>query len=321
MRSVLLLLAASCAVAQTRDPATLLQDVADSVGSAHTWRMEGSIEERVPGGPPSLATFTFAMQSSGEMKLDVTGGPTPGVIACSASDSMTYSPPLHLFRRVSPPEAELCRPILGDWESLPDKLKSPKLGDYRPNGIGGRTPACQIVRGTTEPELPNNGMLKRELCIDTVQKTVVWETTENKYGKQTWMYTRIDRDVDLTRQDLHYDLPLGSKPTIYRLPLPQRIGAPQIPREPGVEIPRMRSHVDPEYDPASRKARVQGTVLLYVVIDANGRPSEIGVYRSLNPGLDAEAIKSVSQWRFYPAMKNNQPVPFASMIEVNFRLL
>ena len=57
-----------------------------------------------------------------------------------------------------------------------------------------------------------------------------------------------------------------------------------------------------------------------MVIDENGVPSDLRVFRPLTPGLDLQAIKAVQQWRFTPAMKNGQPVAIAVLIEVNFRL-
>ena len=77
---------------------------------------------------------------------------------------------------------------------------------------------------------------------------------------------------------------------------------------------------DPEYSDQARKARYQGTVVLWLVIDADGLPQNLKVQRSLGMGLDEEAIKAVKRWRFEPAMRNGQPVPVMINVEVNFRL-
>jgi outer membrane biosynthesis protein TonB len=48
---------------------------------------------------------------------------------------------------------------------------------------------------------------------------------------------------------------------------------------------------------------------------------DIRVTRSLDPGLDASAIRSIMAWRFQPGTKNGKPVPVQAKIDVNFRLL
>jgi TonB family protein len=67
---------------------------------------------------------------------------------------------------------------------------------------------------------------------------------------------------------------------------------------PGTTVPRLLSKKNPKYPPSSRDARVEGTVVLYVVISSAGVPSDILVYRPVTPELDPEAIKTVQQWRF-----------------------
>ena len=51
-----------------------------------------------------------------------------------------------------------------------------------------------------------------------------------------------------------------------------------------------------------------------------GRADDIQVTRSLDPGLDANAVGAVSQWLFKPGTKDGQPVDVAVTIEINFKL-
>jgi protein TonB len=76
----------------------------------------------------------------------------------------------------------------------------------------------------------------------------------------------------------------------------------------GVTAPRPIYDPDPEYSDAARRAKYQGSVLLWLVVAPNGRPRNIRVQRSLGMGLDEKAIEAVSQWRFQPATLNGQPV-------------
>ena len=75
-----------------------------------------------------------------------------------------------------------------------------------------------------------------------------------------------------------------------------------------------------QYTPEAKDARVEGTVLLSLIIEASGTVSNIRVMRGLEPGLDKQAILAVEKWRFRPAMKDGASVAVSANIEVNFRL-
>ena len=87
-----------------------------------------------------------------------------------------------------------------------------------------------------------------------------------------------------------------------------------------VTPPKATYAPDPGYSEEARKAKLEGTVVLWLVVDANGLPQKIRVQRSLGMGMDEEAIKAVKQWRFEPATKNGHPVPVMINAQVNFKL-
>jgi TonB family protein len=89
----------------------------------------------------------------------------------------------------------------------------------------------------------------------------------------------------------------------------------------GVSAPALLYKKEPEYSEEARKAKYQGTVLLYIEVDPSGRATNIKVQRSLGLGLDEKAIEAVKQWKFKPGYKDGKPVTVAATIEVNFRLL
>ncbi len=89
----------------------------------------------------------------------------------------------------------------------------------------------------------------------------------------------------------------------------------------GVSPPSILYKVEPEYSEEARKAKFQGTVLLYVVVDEKGLPRDIKVLRPLGLGLDQKAVEAVEKWKFTPGKKDGKPVPVQAQIEVNFRLL
>ncbi|HVH88462.1 MAG TPA: energy transducer TonB [Terriglobales bacterium] len=88
----------------------------------------------------------------------------------------------------------------------------------------------------------------------------------------------------------------------------------------GVSAPRLIYKLEPEFSPEARQAKHQGTVVLSLVVGADGRTRAIHVARSLGMGLDEKAIEAVRGWRFEPAMKDGKPVAVAVSIEVSFRL-
>ncbi len=87
-----------------------------------------------------------------------------------------------------------------------------------------------------------------------------------------------------------------------------------------VTAPKATYAPDPVYSEEARQAKYEGTVVLWMIVSAEGLPQDIKVQRSLGMGLDEEAIKAVTQWRFEPATKDGKPVPVMINVEVNFRL-
>ena len=88
----------------------------------------------------------------------------------------------------------------------------------------------------------------------------------------------------------------------------------------GIGAPRPVSTPDPEYSEEARKAKYQGVVTLWLIVDQNGNPKNIKVQRPLGMGLDQKAVEAVQKWKFEPATKDGQPVAVQINVEVNFRL-
>ncbi len=88
-----------------------------------------------------------------------------------------------------------------------------------------------------------------------------------------------------------------------------------------VTRPVLLYKVDPEFSEEARKAKYQGTVLLTVEIDVDGKPHRARVIHGLGLGLDEKALEAVGQWKFRPGYRNGEPVAVSATVEVNFRLL
>lgn len=79
--------------------------------------------------------------------------------------------------------------------------------------------------------------------------------------------------------------------------------------------------VQPRYPPAAVHAREQGTVLLRVLVDADGTPQRIEIARSSgHPDLDAAARESVARARFRPVMRDGEGVAAWGLVPIEFRL-
>jgi len=84
--------------------------------------------------------------------------------------------------------------------------------------------------------------------------------------------------------------------------------------------PRLVRQPKPPYPHDAFIRKIEGEVLLEVLIDASGRVVRTRVLRSI-PLLDASAIQAVYEWRFEPALKQGRAVPALIRASVRFSLL
>jgi TonB family protein len=88
-----------------------------------------------------------------------------------------------------------------------------------------------------------------------------------------------------------------------------------------VTSPRVIYKVDPAYTDEAHDAKIAGTVILSVVVGADGLAHDINVVKSLDAGLDRKAAEALQQWHFAPGTRNGESVAVRATIEINFRLL
>lgn len=77
---------------------------------------------------------------------------------------------------------------------------------------------------------------------------------------------------------------------------------------------------DPPYSDEARKAKYQGTVVLWILVDATGAVTDCRVVKPLGFGLDEKSVETVSTWKFQPAMRDGEPVAVRVMVQVKFTL-
>ena len=87
-----------------------------------------------------------------------------------------------------------------------------------------------------------------------------------------------------------------------------------------MSAPVVVKEVKPQYTRDAKDARIQGIVTLECVVETDGTVGDVKVTKSLEAGLDQEAIKAVKQWRFEPGNKDGKPVPVLITLEMTFTL-
>jgi TonB family protein len=95
-------------------------------------------------------------------------------------------------------------------------------------------------------------------------------------------------------------------------------GVAHYKRDPTMQPPQVIKHADPRYTEIARRLGYSGDLLIDLVVTEQGLPDAIHIQRPAGLGLDEQAVKAVSQYRFKPAMKNGQPVKVELSINVRF---
>jgi len=87
----------------------------------------------------------------------------------------------------------------------------------------------------------------------------------------------------------------------------------------GIKPPTRVVHVNPVYPPDAKEAKVQGVVILEVLIGTDGKVEQAKILRSI-PMLNQAAIDAVRQWEFTPTSVNGEPKKVIMTVTVNFTL-
>ncbi len=87
---------------------------------------------------------------------------------------------------------------------------------------------------------------------------------------------------------------------------------------PQVKLGKLIYQVPPEYPPAARADHVEGTVKLRVLIDKEGKVTELEPVSGPKELIPA-ALDAVRQWRYEPALVDGKPSDIHTDITVNFK--
>ena len=98
---------------------------------------------------------------------------------------------------------------------------------------------------------------------------------------------------------------------------PDRPGVVRVSQ--GVMAGLLVSKVAPDYPADAKQARIQGTVVMRVIVDKEGNVANIQLI-SGHPILAPAAIDAVKQWKYRPFLLNGMPVEIETQVTVNFTL-
>jgi TonB family protein len=91
--------------------------------------------------------------------------------------------------------------------------------------------------------------------------------------------------------------------------------------DPAIKAPELVREVKPVYTDDAKKRRVEGSVELEEVVTVDGSVrDDVRVVTSLDPDLDAQAVKAAKQWQFKPGTKDGKPVDVMVLVEMTFTL-
>jgi TonB family protein len=95
----------------------------------------------------------------------------------------------------------------------------------------------------------------------------------------------------------------------------------QVAEAPAKVLPaEILSKPTPVYTQEARNLRIEGEVLLEVVLEASGKLRVVRVVRGLGHGLDDNAVKAAEQIHFKPAVKDGQPTDSTVVVHIIFQI-
>ena len=94
------------------------------------------------------------------------------------------------------------------------------------------------------------------------------------------------------------------------------LGLTNQPRD--LTAPQVQHKVEAKLTSFAERDRLQGNMLLRIVVDAEGVPRRIYVVRPLGYGMEERGVEAVAKWRFTPAMKDGKAVAAGVVVQLDF---
>jgi protein TonB len=234
--------------------------------------------------------------------------PVPRVVTVSLSyhepqrpppEPLSKTPEIQPVKKAQPPEKKRQeRPVVNQPKKALKKVSRPK-----------RLPKKTPVRSSpvkTSPESQKIEIAKR-----------ISEDKAHSYAES------FSDPVSFDEVSEHLDSRPDSKRPLMEDRPEGKIQEASIPAPPALrEIkPSYRDNPAPQYPRLARRRGYQGTVILDVLVDPEGRVDDLRLFKSSGySSLDRTAIASVREWSFEPGRKGGEKVKMWVRVPISFRL-
>ncbi len=95
----------------------------------------------------------------------------------------------------------------------------------------------------------------------------------------------------------------------------------RVNKDAGITEPVLISKVLPAYPEEAKKNRIEGVVVVEVVIDAEGKVEDVRMLEAPDTSLAQAAVDAVRQWRYVPARDSGgKAVKVLASVTINFKL-
>lgn len=306
-----------------QDARSLLKSISEAVRSAQSLHVEGVLARQLTTGGAETKheslTFDISMRDPLHTRYDALGSQAILRI-CDGESFWSYPAGTNSYAK-RPATVETCDPPVARWRDLTQYLVTANIAGHDHSDFEGRPRECEVVEAEYETPkplmrgVPSAGRLRRSFCIDSTRRLILRESlqptqSDGAFGAAHYSlevaYSRVDFNPALGEGVFRFDPPPGS----------QEVAEAGVPTTP----PAIVTKHEPKYTREPIKANLGGSVILSLVVGADGVPRDVKVLRGLGLGLDEEAVKAVEIWRFKPATKAGEPVAVQAQFEVNFRL-
>lgn len=185
---------------------------------------------------------------------------------------------------------------------------------YTTGSLGNDRPVTVVTESWYSQELRINLLTKRSDPRHGEQTVRVTELVRQE--PDTAMFA-IPDEYKLLKETVQQSQTAGS-PADSSASLPPGVARAGVH---GVTSPRCAYCPNPSYSEEARVAKLQGSVILRVVVSATGQVENAVVLRGPGHGLDQKALEAVQGWRFTPAVgADGKPVACMVNIEMTFRI-
>ena len=176
----------------------------------------------------------------------------------------------------------------------------------------------------TRVPAPKTERAALETAIVNAVKTSTFSPAISRGGRPIAAFTQLRVAIEKRDQAAQprvnakvEKLPEVVPPALVVDPLPDGIyrqGAP------GLRAPEGAIRILPDYTPDTLRRKVQGSIEVEVVVQPDGTVGAARVTRSVDAGLDRQALIAANYWLFSPAMRDGKPVPCLSTLILMFQL-